>query len=363
MNRKILFLVLLITIAATSGNSQNQDRSKKVTEYLQLSEKEKQAGDYKEATRHLNEAATLVWEDKNYQDAIRYFNQSIELNKIIKNEGGISKIQSNLGLIYSDIQQYEASLDHFNKSLDYRLANGTKEEIITTRINISIVLNNLKQHEKASEQLEQALKLATEMNDAAQMKSCYGMLAETYEKAGNDERMVHYFNLYRTFHEMIQRNRVVEARKETEQVQLRALQVELENQEKEIALLKANRELIKKDEQLTEVSNEARALIENSTKQELALSLLQRKLEIDQLITQEKKASSSRKTLFVIIALIIVTCFSTTATIYYRNYGRLQKVKQALARESENVKQLEKIKAELENKLIQITRTQSTINY
>ena len=82
-----------------------------LADYLKLFEQNKQQGDIKEATRFLNEAATMVWEEKNYPDAIKYFNQSIELNTTIANEAGISKIQANLGMIYADMAQYEQSLD------------------------------------------------------------------------------------------------------------------------------------------------------------------------------------------------------------------------------------------------------------
>lgn len=228
------FILFCVSLFAQRANQ----NSPTLDNYLQLAKQNKEAGDLKEATRFLNDAAILVWEQKNYNDAIRYFNESIQLNQQINNESGISKIQSNLGMIYSDLQQYEESLSHFQQSLVYREKSQIKPEIISCRINMAVVLNNLKRHKEAAQSLEKALELATEMSDAAQMKSCYGMLAETYEKVGDQERTRHYFNLYRTFHEMIQRNIVKEAKKETEQAQLQTLQAELEKKVKELELLK-----------------------------------------------------------------------------------------------------------------------------
>ncbi len=58
------------------------------------------------------------------------------------------------------------------------------------------------------------LGLAQEMNDIEQMRSCYGMLAETYEKAGNGEKKIYYFNLYKTFHELVQKQKIAKVSEE-----------------------------------------------------------------------------------------------------------------------------------------------------
>ncbi len=340
---KQAFLVLLIMIVAPSIAFPQGDltaKKAKVEEYLQLAEKNKQAGDIKEATRFINEAATLVWEDKNYTDAITYFNQSIELNKQINNESGISKIQSNLGMIYADMGQYENSLDHFSQSLVYREKSGTKSEVISCRINIAVVLNNLKKHTEAAKNLEAALELATEMNDINQMKACYGMLAETYEKAGNQERTQHYFNLYRTFHEMIQKSTVSAAKKETEQAQVKALRTDLEKKQKEIELLKTYTELRKTEEELSEVSKEARSLIESNTKQELAISLLEREAELDSLKIKEVEDRASRQRLIIAIIVILLLAGLFFALQLFRNLSYKRKVNAQLAQQYEEIKAL-----------------------
>ena len=338
---KRVFLVLMIvapSIAFPQGDL--TAKKAKVEEYLQLAEKNKQAGDLKEATRFINEAATLVWEDKNYADAITYFNQSIELNKQINNESGISKIQSNLGMIYADMGQYENSLDHFGQSLVYREKSGTKSEVISCRINIAVVLNNLRKHSEAAKNLEEALRLATEVSDANQMKACYGMLAETYEKAGNQERTQHYFNLYRTFHEMIQKSTVSAAKKETEQAQVKALQTDLEKKQKEIELLKTYSELRKTEEELSEVSKEARSLIESNTKQELAISLLEREAELDSLKIKEVEDRAGRQKLIIAIIVILLLAGLFFTLQLFRNLRYKRKVNAQLAQQYEEIKAL-----------------------
>ena len=323
------------------GTAQKTSDKATLEDYLKLAEQNKEAGDVKEATRFLNEAATLVWEQKKYDEAIRYFNESITLNQEINNQSGISKIESNLGMIYSDKQQYDESLKHFQQSLVYRNKAGTKPEIISCRINIAVVLNNLKRYDEAVQNLEVALELATEMNDAAQMKSCYGMLAETYEKAGNEERTIHYFNLYRTFHEMLQRKVVKQAKQEIEEAQLQALQAELERKEKELELLRASKELEKVELQLSEISTEAKSLIDNNTKQQLAINLLERESQINEYKITQAESVQRQQQLIVTVVGIALLATSVIVVILFVNYRNKKRLVAQLNEQAEKIHSLE----------------------
>jgi signal transduction histidine kinase/HAMP domain-containing protein len=311
---------------------------KAVQEDIARAEVQKKAGDIKEATRYINNAAMMLWEIKEYKGAIQYMNESIELNKQIHNLSGISKLQSNLGMIYADMGEYEKSLSYFQLSLDYRLKEGEKSEIISTYINKSVVLNNLKKYTEAATTLEEALRLATEMNDAVQMKSCYGMLAETYEKAGNTERTKHYFDLYRTFHEMIQRSKMNDARKETEAARTQALQAELEKKEKELQLISAQKELYATESELKDMTQEVRTLLETKTRQELAMGLLEKEVEADQLKIAEADARSDKQK--ILTGIIGLSFLAALAVVFllYRNYKFKQKVNRQLAEQNEEIK-------------------------
>ncbi|MCZ8217688.1 MAG: tetratricopeptide repeat protein, partial [Cyclobacteriaceae bacterium] len=329
-----------------------------VAQCLSLAEKNKQAGDIKEATRYINTAAMQVWEDKNYTDAITYFNQSIELNQKINNLSGIAKIHSNLGMIYADLAQYQKSLDYFQLSLDYRLKYGEKSEIISTYINKGVVLNNLKKHQAAATDIEEALRLATEMNDAAQMKSCYGMLAETYEKAGNQERTMHYFNLYRTFHEMIQRNKVNEAKKETEAAQLLMLQAELEKKKQEIALLNSNRELAMTEEELKKLDQKVRTLMESNTKKELAINLLEQEVELSTLRVNDAEAKNNIQKIWTIITIIGFVAVLVITLLLYRNYRFKRAVNHQLSEQNEEIKTLnENLEVQVAKRTLELQKT------
>jgi signal transduction histidine kinase len=352
----LLLLFFCTGIVLAQDTYSGKDLS--VEQCLSLAEKNKQTGDIKEATRYINTAAMQVWEDKNYADAIIYFNQSIDLNQKINNLSGIAKIHSNLGMIYADLAQFQKSLDYFQLSLDYRLKYGEKSEIISTYINKGVVLNNLKKHQAAATDIEEALRLSTEMNDAAQMKSCYGMLAETYEKAGNQERTMHYFNLYRTFHEMIQRNKVNEAKKETEAAQLLMLQAELEKKKQEIALLNSNRELAMTEEELKKLDQKVRTLLESNTKKELAISLLEQEVELSILRVNDAEAKNNIQKIWTIITIIGFVAVLVIALLLYRNYRFKRAVNHQLSEQNEEIKTLnENLEVQVAKRTLELQKT------
>ncbi len=311
-----------------------------VEEYLTLSEKNRISGDIKEATRFLNEAAIVRWEEKNYNEAIDYFTRSLQLNKQINNDSGIDKINSNLGMIYSDMQNFEKSLAYFQQSLDYRKKNDLRFESVSTYINMSVVLNNLKKHNLAAQNLEEALKLATEMNDAQQMKSCYGMLAETYEKAGDEAKTIHYFGLYRTFHEMIQRNKESGYKQEIEKTRLEALLKEAENKNKELELEVQKKQLADASRELVAVNKDANVLMDSLSKSELAVALLKRQNEVKELRIKSDEVKLENQYIFTLLSASGFILVLVILSILYRNNKSKKETNDLLKSQNEEIKSL-----------------------
>ncbi|MFY7786641.1 MAG: tetratricopeptide repeat protein, partial [Thermoflexibacteraceae bacterium] len=126
-------------------------------ECIEISAQKEQAGDKKEASRFLNQAATIHWERKEYNKAVELFEKSLKLNESIANLQGMIGIYSNLGMIYADQAQYSQSLNYFDKAVAGRRQGKDKVALASNLINTAVVLNNLKQHEKAAVYLEEAL--------------------------------------------------------------------------------------------------------------------------------------------------------------------------------------------------------------
>ncbi|MCS7004309.1 MAG: tetratricopeptide repeat protein [Cytophagales bacterium] len=355
----ILIFFLLCSTRRVFAQEELYYNNKKlgIEECLAIAAEKEKLGDKKEASRFLNQAATIYWEQKEYDKAISIFERSLELNMSINNLHGATGINSNLAMIYADMGEYEKSYEYFKRVLEYRKKGTDKVSIISANINIAVVLNNLKRYNEAATYLEDALSLAREMNDADQMKSCYGMLSETYEKAGNVERSIHYFNLYRSFHEMVQRTKEAKLRETAEEARLRAELLEAEKKNKELELLVKNQMIQQQQVKISEIDSANRELLESKTKQELIIALMEREKEIARMETQRQQQEAQMQIKFAntirnifIVGFIVVGIFSF---ILYRNYKEKQRTNaQLAAQNAEILEQREKIlhqKAELEH--------------
>lgn len=290
----LLFYLLLFPFFSYAQTIEyTKDGKKMVAEdYLQASETKKNEGDYKEASRFMNGAATWHWERKEYDKAISYFQQSIKLNETINNEQGIIGIKNNLGMIYADLKQYDLAYTHFMLVLEERRKNKEPISIISSLINLSVITNNLKQYDKSITYLNEALSLALRMSDAEQMRSCYGMLAETYEKQGDAQNMLKYFELYKTFHEQTQKDKISKVQITAEEAKLRAQLLELENRMKDGAILKKDTLIAEKERELQGLSIAQQALVKTMSKREMLLKIAENEIQIQNLQLNEHKAIS-----------------------------------------------------------------------
>jgi serine phosphatase RsbU (regulator of sigma subunit) len=295
LKKGVLFNLYLAAFSLTAGVFAQQSQpfynqaKLSISECLTIARQKEEAGDIREATRFLNQAATLHWENKEYGPAIDIFQRSLSLNLAINNLNGAAGIYSNLGMLYADIGEYEKALQCFEKVLAYRKGGADKVSVISALINTSVILNNLKRFEESARLLEESLVLARELNDANQMKSCYGMLSETYEKAGNTERSIHYFNLYRSFHELVQKEKVQKLEAIAEESKLKAELLAAQAKNQELELLLKNQIIEKQQVRISDIDSKNRQLLESKSKQELIIAVIEREKEIEKIEAQRKE--------------------------------------------------------------------------
>ncbi len=283
-------LLLSYFVALAQQQPLTRQDSALINKYRTLSAEELEKGDYKEASRYLNETAFVYWNKNHYRAAIDYYEQSLELNSKVSNENGLAMIHNNLGMLYADIEDYPTSLTYFQKTLAARRSKDEKIGMISALINISVVLNNLKRYDESVKGLEEALDLCRKSNDVEMMRSCYGMLSETYEKAGNTERSLYYFDLYSTFFEFIQKKEIekIETSLEEERLKQRLEQEKNKIKDEELA---AKRQLLAQVEQeLLAYDSLNKALFETLNHKEMQLELLEQQSLIAKLERKEQEA-------------------------------------------------------------------------
>jgi hypothetical protein len=262
---------------------------------LDKSKERENQGDYRGASDFLNKAALIHWDKKELRPAVTYFQKSLIFNQKIDNQSGMYGIYSNLATIYADLEKFDSALIFFQKTLEGRKKQGVKEPIISAQINTAVVLNNLKRHDEAAKQLVDGLSIAKETLDLEQMRSIYGMLAETYEKAGNREKTKEYFDLYRNFHEISQQRKIAVVSAEADKARLQAALAETEKQRAELEVALKNTRLQEQEKDIKSKDKALDRLESNFTKQELAYKVLQQETDLKDAKFAQEQAENKQK--------------------------------------------------------------------
>jgi len=302
-----IFAVFLFGFVNLYGQAKNIE-TLSIEECLQLANEKQQGGNARDASYFLNAAADKSWEAKDYRKAVEYYTRSIKQNETISNFNGIAGIQCNLGLIYFDMGEYENSYENFRKSYLYRKGQNEKYAIISGLINMSVTLNAMKRYDESIKALEEGVSVATELNDYEQMRSCFGMISETYTLAGNPEKAAHYFDFYKTVHNNILAENEKRHKSELTEATLKA---QLAEKDKELAETRqrwADYELAEISKAFEGLDSTNRVLVENKTKAELMIENFQNKEKIAELERREiedRLKIEEAKTRMLIVELVM----------------------------------------------------------
>ena len=352
----LIFLYLIpCRVIAQFKNPSNQPQNnstKNISELLNLSKKAEESGDRRSASDYLNQAAFIEWEKKNYQQAITYFEKSIQLNEGLGNDNGVMMINNNLGMLYDDLGNFEKALFYFKQTLEGRRAANNREGIVSGLVNLSVVSNNLKKYRESISYLNEALDLAREKNDIIQMRSCYGMLAETYEKSGDTKNALYYFEFYRSFHEMIQKDKEKNLRNEAENIELRNRLLEFEKKNQELALLSKDKILDEKETQLQQVDLSNQELLSKASKQDLIIAYLKKEAEVKEkdaeiknLKLKEHEVMLEKNNNYFTLLILIISLLLLISAILFGNYLNKRRINKQLEQKNDEILvQSEKLK-------------------
>ncbi len=296
MLRATFIVVLLVTTQLT--NAQILPLSKKdsgvVLQSLEKYQNLLDQNDLRGASGALNDVAFVYWNNNHYLEAANYYEQSLDLNKKVANENGIAMINNNLGMLYADLGRYEESLEKFTLTLAARRSGDEKIGIISALINMSVVLNNLKRYEESVERLGEALDIARELYDKQQMRSVYGMLSETYEKMGDVERSLQYFELYKTFHEDIQREEIKTVNQELRKERVAKELLAAQKAQQENELLKQKLELYEQAEEISLKDSINESLYSSLSRQQVEMQLLERDKQLSELESAAREVENEQ---------------------------------------------------------------------
>lgn len=309
----------------------------------EISNLEKQLERFKNENNLTEQAKThtklgqLYWGSGAGEKAVENFEQAIKLNEQLGNLNAVRTLNADIGVIYLENNQFEKSIVYLKKSLSINRKLNKKTEIAADLINISTACQALEKYDESVRYADEALQTAKELNDLQMMKSCYLLLAENYNKTGNQAKSYEY------------------------QEQANTILKHLKNQElKELKIQKQQAEVSAdiKDKQLRQTVDTLNQVIEINKEHQLQIQLLSKEKELQEMVLKEEQAKMrelkekerNRRLviIFLSVGLILVIGFSVLVIIQFREK---QKAFKMLEESNEEIKR-QKVEIEKQNEIV-----------
>ncbi|WP_425392456.1 tetratricopeptide repeat-containing sensor histidine kinase [Ekhidna sp.] len=230
---------LFITVYSLAQNLSDEAQGQ-IDHYEQALKTAVQEGKHDDAAGICGKIAYLYWNNRKNDQAISYFQQSIEHNEKVGNKNGVKSAYYNLGLVQIDNEEYEKALENFEKGIKLSKELKQKNYILSGLINAASVNQSLGRNQKAIDFATEGLAIAQELENINLTKRCYGILYECYQAIGNSEKSIEYFNLYSTVDKFLRDEQAKKIQSESNQ---KVAQIANEKAKTDRALQSSNQKL------------------------------------------------------------------------------------------------------------------------
>lgn len=324
-----LFLsICLITLPITNLLSQELNQIDQYKEALKVALDENKKST---AAGICGKIAYAYWDERNYDEAISFFEQSIEHNTGT-NKNGVRVSYYNLGLVNIDKQDYQSALSAFSKGIVVARELKQDGEVLSGLINAASINQSLGQYQEAINLAEEALAIAQEQKSISLTKRCYGILYENYQEIGNSEKSIEYFDLYSTVDKFLKDEQVKEIQTQSEQ---KVAEITTEKAKSDLKLQSSNKQLqVAKDslEQVRELTERQKLELKLN---EVTLREQEAQLENERLIRYGLTIIVGLTTLFLIIVYVQYRQKKQKNILLEQQYDQINSQKEEIEKQGE----------------------------
>jgi len=314
------------------------DKQKQITEYTQKCTEFEKNSDFRKASSLNSKMAIIYWNNQLQQQAIDHFLKAAALLNRIQPPpfDELKTIYTNVGVVYTQMENLDEALLYFNKSLDARkkLVNG-KEAVASGMVDIAYILISKKDFKQALEVLNPALDISTSINNAKLILSCYNLLSKCYTVTGNNRKSQEFQDKYNSYLKHIEDQKKDEQFKEESDIkQKQIIEKELEKQAEQLKFdLAMTRK--KAEENLLRYAKDSAEQVNTKTK--LQVDILNKENALREAKVKEQELAQKRQQTLIygLIAVILLIAILVFLIILRMRERRKNMVK--LSRQNEEI--------------------------
>ncbi|TVQ16522.1 MAG: tetratricopeptide repeat protein, partial [Bacteroidetes bacterium] len=137
------------------------------------------------AASYLTQISYLYWENQRLEKAAENFHRAAPYFEKLNDLVNLQNLYSNIGLIYLDLEDIARADRAFASNLEVCRRMGEPQGIATALVDLAYVKNLGNDHREAIRLLEDAQKIALEINYESILSNIYRQLATSYTNIGN----------------------------------------------------------------------------------------------------------------------------------------------------------------------------------
>lgn len=212
------------------------------------------------AAHSLSGISTIYVAQRRFNKALEYELQALNVRLMYGHKQDLASSFNRLGFIYFHLNRDAKAIKFYKQALKSADAVGNKFEVIQTIEGIAIYYNTRKNYTKALEYLNRGLTIVEQLDSNFLKLLVYRQLADTYQGLGNYKKALHYYRRFDNTDEKVVDDK---SRKLINQLQAK---YEAEKREKEIIVLKKEKEIKLKENELLKKDKKIQGLQLDQTK-------------------------------------------------------------------------------------------------
>ncbi len=330
-----LYKIFLITIifwcnGSLFGQQIQQlanDDHKNINKFIEIAETAIAQGTPEVAATNYNKIAFIYWKHDYYRDAIDYFLKSASIYQKIEDLKNLKSIYTNIGVLYTDLQEIELSEEYFRKSVELARNIGKKEEIASGLVDLAYILSAMSKFDESNDKLKEAERLAEQIGNDQLLLNVFGLYTENFRNLNQFSKAKGYQNKYDRIQQFAQ-TQTMRQEFEEEKVQsmtaVKQSQLEKKAKELEIKLQQVQLESTQDSLKFAERLSKQRQAQIDLLKKDSAIRALQiqqqqaKQRESEALIKQQKTQQQNQRIIIYGTAVVLVLAILSAISLLIR---------------------------------------------
>lgn len=156
----------------------------------------RQVHDERQIALALASLASVHLERGEPDDALRNAERSIWYLNQLKDYNGLGEVHNIIGLIYKSQERYNLAVSNFNKALIYYESTSNKEKIAGVYHNVGTVFKEQGKYANALNYLNRSIEIREQYGSRNQIFNTYRVMADVYKALNRNNDALHYMELY-----------------------------------------------------------------------------------------------------------------------------------------------------------------------